>query len=210
LLRGADLAAAEAWLSASADKDPGPTALESGYLVAARGAATRRLRSLMAFSLLVAVLSLGLLVFALISRSEALHARNVAKAQALTADAERVGAQAVVEKNVDVAMLHAVLAVKLQDRPETEGDLLATLQKYHYAIRLIRLSHNAITALAVAPSRELLANGDSAGIVRFEDMSRWRQDGQAVSLKGAVSPRAIAFSTADAVPIPSSACAAAA
>jgi hypothetical protein len=45
-LRGSELKAAEAWLAAGADKDPGPTALETEYLVAARRAAARRQRGL--------------------------------------------------------------------------------------------------------------------------------------------------------------------
>ncbi len=168
LLRGADLAAAEQWLAAGAGKDPGPTALESEYVVAARGAAARRQRNLVVASLVVAAVSVALLVFALISRTDAIHARNTAKAQALTSDAERVGAQALVEKNLDLAMLYGVLGVKLQDRLETRGDLLAELQNNPFAIRYIRASHNLIASLAVDPRGQLLAMGDSAGIVRFE------------------------------------------
>jgi hypothetical protein len=84
LLRGSELRNAEAWLAAGADKDPGPTALESEFLVAARRAATRRQRGLVFLSLAVAAVSIGLLIFALISRSAAVS-------QALTSDAERVG-----------------------------------------------------------------------------------------------------------------------
>src|SRR5205823_13036818 len=109
LLRGADLTAGERWLAAGADKDPGPTALETEYLVAGRRAATRRQRGLVIGSGVVAAVAIGLLIFALISRSAAVH-------QALTSDAERVGAQAVTEKNLDQAMLYAVAGVKLQNR----------------------------------------------------------------------------------------------
>jgi hypothetical protein len=42
LLRGADLAAAEAWLRDSATRDPGPTVLEQAYVLAGRQAAARR------------------------------------------------------------------------------------------------------------------------------------------------------------------------
>src|SRR3984885_8359386 len=42
LLRGSDLRAAEQWLAAGADKDPGPTALEQEYLLAGRQAASPR------------------------------------------------------------------------------------------------------------------------------------------------------------------------
>jgi WD40 repeat protein len=187
LLRGADLRSAEAWLAAGADKDPGPTALETEYLVAARRAAARRQRGLVVASLVVAAVSIGLLIFALISRSAAVS-------QALTSDAERVGAQAVSEKNLDLAMLYAVAGVKLQNRLETRSDLLTVLQHNPDAIRLIRPSRNEITALAVDSRGRLLATGDSAGVVRFEDMTRWRPVGAPVRVRGTILNQAMAFS----------------
>jgi WD40 repeat protein len=88
VLRGADLRAAELWLAAGADKDPGPTSLEQEYLLAARQAASRRLRAVVGGSLAIAVVAVGLLIFALISRSQAISARNVAKSRALAAESE--------------------------------------------------------------------------------------------------------------------------
>jgi WD40 repeat protein len=200
LLRGSDLDAAERWLAIGADKDPGPTALETEYLVAARAAASRRQRNLVIASLGVAVVSIALLVFALISRgdaisakSQAINARNTASAQALTSDAERVGAQALTEKNLDLAMLYAVAGVKLQDRLETRSDLLQELQDKPFAIRLIRPSQNQIPSLAVN-SRGLLAAGDTAGIVRFEEMKNWRPSGRPIQLAGSIPQEAMAFS----------------
>ncbi len=135
----------------------------------------------------VAAISVGLLIFALISRSNAVG-------QALTSDAERVGAQARVEPNLDLAMLYAVAGVKLQNRVETRGDLLATLQNNPDAIRLIRPSHNQIYSLAADPRGQLLATGDSAGVVRFEDMSRWKPSGSPLALTGAIAEEAMTFS----------------
>ena len=54
LVRGAELAAAERWLRAGAQKARGPTALEQEYLIAARNAASRRQRMLMGASTAVA------------------------------------------------------------------------------------------------------------------------------------------------------------
>ncbi len=193
LLRGADLAAAEEWLAGGAGKDPGPTALESEYVLGARGAAARRQRNLVAASLVVAAVSVALLVFALISRSNAIQARDKARAQAVTSDAERVGAQALVEKKLDLAMLYAVLGVKLQNRLQTRSDLLAEVQNNPFAIRYIQASHDQITSLAVN-SRGLLAMSDSAGVVRFEDMSRWSPSGKPVTLGGSIPNEAMAFS----------------
>jgi WD40 repeat protein len=187
LLRGADLKAAERWLAAGADKDPGPTALEQEYLVAARQSATRRQRALVGGSVAVAVVAIGLLIFALISRSAAVD-------QALTSDAERVGGQALSEKNLGLAMLYAVAGVKLQNRLQTRSDLLTVLQNNPAAIKVIRPSQEQVTALAVNARGQLLATGDSAGVVRFEDMSRWKRSGGALHLGGAIAKNAMSFS----------------
>jgi WD40 repeat protein len=193
LLRGSELGNAEAWLATGADKDPGPTALETEYLVAARRAAARRQRSLVIGSLVVAAVAIALLIFALISRGDAVSARNTARAQALTSDAERVGAQSLVEKNLDRAMLLGVLGVKLQDRVQTRSDLLAVLQKNFAAIREFRPTRNKVTGLAVSPDEELLAVGDDAGVVRFENLRDWRPSGPAVRLRGGIARGAMSF-----------------
>ena len=91
-------------------------------------------------------------------------------------------------------MLYAVLGVKLQNRLETRSDLFAELQNNPATIRLIRPSHNQITSLAVNPRGQLLATGDSAGVVRFEDMSRWTASGRPVALKGSIPQEAMTFS----------------
>ena len=187
LLRGAELRSAEAWLASGAGKDPGPTTLEADYVAAARRAAANRQRAVVGASLVVSVVSIALLIFALISRSAAVS-------QALTSDAERVGAQAVEEKNLDLAMLYAVAAVKLQNRPETRSDLLTVLQHNPDAIRLLRPSTDEITALAVDSDGKLLAVDDSSGTVRFVDMPRWSSDGPAIHLSGASLNQAMVFS----------------
>ena len=156
--------------------------------------ANRRLRGLLAGAVALLLVAAIAGVVALIQRSDAQAQRSHAQAQALTSDAERVGAQALVEKNLDLAMLYAVAGVKLQNRLETRSDLLEELQNNSFAIRYIRASDNQINSLAVDPSGRLLATGDSAGVVRFEDMSRWRPTGSPVALSGSIPEEAMAFS----------------
>ena len=187
LLRGSELRSAEAWLAAGAGKDPGPTALESEYIVAGRRGATRRQRGLVVGSLVVAAVSIALLIFALISRGDAVS-------QALTSDAERVGAQALTDPNPDQSLLLAVTGVRLQDRLQTRSDLFADLQQNAALIRLIRPSNVEVTALRVSPDGRLLAVGDSSGTVRFIDLATWRLIGAAVRLGGPVGERGLAFS----------------
>ena len=59
----------------------------------------------------------------------ALVQRSHAQAQALTSDAERVGAQALTDPNADRSLLLAVAGVRLQNRFQTRSDLFADLQR---------------------------------------------------------------------------------
>src|SRR6478735_1410792 len=71
LLRGSELKAAETWLAATPEHaDPAPTPLQREYVLASRNAAARRQRMLMIASIAVAAVSVGLLIFALISRGQ--------------------------------------------------------------------------------------------------------------------------------------------
>ena len=88
LLRGSELAAAESWLVRETDKEPAPNALQRVYVAASRAASTRRQRVTVGLSLVVAAVSIALLVFALISRSQAIDARNTARSQAIAADSQ--------------------------------------------------------------------------------------------------------------------------
>ncbi len=162
LLRGSELGAAERWLAAGVGKDPGPTALEHEYLLAARSARTRRQRLLAGGSLGVAAVAVGLLIFALISRGQAITAARVALAG-------RLGAQAVTEPRLDVAMLMARAAVKLDRSPQTEGTLLATLLRNPAVIGTIALPVNTTAALAFSPDTRTLAAIDGLGELRLFD-----------------------------------------
>ena len=87
LLRGEELRRAEEWVSrAAAGAKPTPTELQAAFVAESRRAARRRQRIAVTGSLAIAALSVGLAVFALISRSQAIHESDVAEGQALTAE----------------------------------------------------------------------------------------------------------------------------
>jgi WD40 repeat protein len=193
LYRGARLTAALEWAQAHG---PDLNAAERAFLDESRRAgerdaerqrrANRRLRALLA--------SAGiLLVVAVIAGVVAFVQRGNAQEEALTSDAERVGALAVAETTLDRRFLLAVAGMQLDDRAETRGDLLSVLQATPAAFRLIRPSRSEITALAVSPTGRLLASGDSEGAVRFYDIRTWRPSGPPVRLAGQVSQEAMAF-----------------
>jgi YVTN family beta-propeller protein len=72
LLRGADLKAAERWLADGAEKDPGPTALETEYLAAAR-ARVRRGRLLVAAGSVVVIAVIAVLTALLAAPGAGVH-----------------------------------------------------------------------------------------------------------------------------------------
>jgi WD40 repeat protein len=188
LLRGSELATAEAWLAGVAEHlEPKPTPLQREYVYASRSAATRRQRTSVVASLLAIAVALGLAGFAFISR-------NQAQSEALTSDAERLSTLALTEPSLDRSFLLAVAGLKLRDRPETRGNLLTVLQKTPALVHLTRVSGNDVPALAVGPDGGLLASGDTAGVVRFTDLRTWQTDGATVRVEGAVSMDAMRFS----------------
>ena len=88
----------------------------------------RRLRGLLAGAAVLLVLAVGAGILSV-------NQRNRAEAQALRSDAERVGALAQTAEDLGQSMLYGVAAVELEDRVQTRGQLLATLQRNPGAAR---------------------------------------------------------------------------
>src|SRR3954470_24564410 len=113
LLRGADLAEADAWLPSAEAKDPPPTPLQREYIDASRQAAANRQRRVATVAVGVAVVSLALLVFALIQRGQAQDARRTSASRAV---AFASGAQGTVDP--ERALLMAMDATKTRATPD--------------------------------------------------------------------------------------------
>jgi WD40 repeat protein len=157
LYRGARLAGALEW---AAHHDDQLNTLErefidSSRLEAERGARqqrsqNRRLRGLVlgVGALLVVVVVAG--VIALIKQQSASHEARVALARQL-------GAEAVNEPRLDVAMLLAREAVNLDRSPQTEGSLLAALLRSPAAIGTFAFPVSSAWQLVVSPDGGTLA-----------------------------------------------------
>src|SRR5213076_3030039 len=164
LYRGARLAATLEWAEAAGD-DAGLNRLERKFLEESRTAfarANRRLRALLA----VAVL---LIVAALAAGAVALAARSSAKRQATAAIAQRLGAQALVEPQLDRALLLAREGVKLNDSPATRSNLLATLLRAPAAIGALRGQDDQVLDEALSPDGRRLVLRGNDGTVSFID-----------------------------------------
>jgi len=213
LLRGSELGAAEGWLASATGKEPEPTALQREYVAASRLAASRRQRLLVGVSVTVAAVSLGLLVFALSSRSAAIGARNTARQQALTAKSQALAADSQTQLAVDPerSILLAEAALRKSATPEALFALRAALDASPLRARLPDAGLQSCSGfgrgapdLAYRPDGRRLAEALCSGVIvvtdergrvvrrirlgRVVDSIAYSRDG---SLLAAVTPAAV-------------------
>jgi DNA-binding SARP family transcriptional activator/WD40 repeat protein len=152
LYRGARLTGALDWAAQHGDELnlPERRFLDAGRRRAERN--TRRLRTVLAGVALLLLASSVAGVMALVQKQRA-------TAEARVALARQLGAQAVNEPRLDRAMLLAREAVNLDRSPQTEGSLLATLQRSPAVIGTLTVPINAPQQLAVSPDGRSLAVG---------------------------------------------------
>ena len=180
LFRGTRLGVAADWAVAH---DVEVNELEREFLRASRTAEfqeiastrrrNRRLRVLLAGTA-------GALVAAVVAGVIALEQRDTARATALTADAQRLGAEATTDDRLDRALLLARTGVALQDTARTHSNLLAALLRSPpAAIGVFRGTADAENyATAVSPGGGVLAIGDAAGTVTSFETSSHRKLGE--------------------------------
>lgn len=172
LYRGARLAAAIEW----ADSSGAGTLnrVERDFLHESRRAsarANRRLRILLAATLV-------LLVAALAAGGVALAARSSADRQATSATAERLGAQALIQPPLDLSLLLAREAVSIDDSLATRGYLLAALLRAPAAIAIVHEGGGSVFDEALSPDGRILAvRGNDGNIVFFDARTMNRSGG---------------------------------
>ena len=197
LYRGARLAATLEWVDGLGE-DAGLNRLEREFLEESRTAfarANRRLRVLLALAVL-------LLAAALVAGALALAARGTAKHQATAAIAQRLGAQALVEPQLDRALLLAREGVNLDDSTATRSNLLAALLRSPAALAVLHGGGARVLDDALSPDARTLALRTDDGSVAFfgtrtldEVGPRFEAPGQISYFGAIVRPvRALAFS----------------
>jgi DNA-binding SARP family transcriptional activator/WD40 repeat protein len=122
----------------------------------------RRLRSLLAAAAV-------LLVVAAVAGALFVDQRGEARGEARTAQAQRLGAQALVEDDLDRSLLLARQGLALEDSVETRGNLLAALMRSPAAIGVERSEGSRLFELALRPDGRALVVGDNHGNVMFLD-----------------------------------------
>jgi WD40 repeat protein/DNA-binding SARP family transcriptional activator len=162
LYRGARLASTLDW---AAEHDPELNATERAFLAQSRTASERSQRRLRAVLAAVA----ALLVVAVIAGVVALDQRGNARDEARAAEAQQLGARALLDDHLDRSLLLARQAVALDDTVRTRGNLLGALLRSPAAIGVIRADRATILSAAVNPDGSTLAVANIAGQVLFFD-----------------------------------------
>jgi WD40 repeat protein/DNA-binding SARP family transcriptional activator len=159
---GARLAAALEWRGGHEHE---VNATERAFLDASRTAAGRAQRRLRLALAGVA----ALLVIAALGGVIALHQRGSARSEARAAEAQRLGAQALIEPRVDRSLLLARQGVALDDSRVTRSSLLAALLRNPAAVGVIGSDGRPLNALGLSPDGRTLAAADNQGRVLFVD-----------------------------------------
>ena len=184
LYRGARLAAALDW---TADHALDVNELEREFVTESREASeqetkrvtrtNRRLRGLLAGGAVMLVAAVAGGIFAVVQRGQARDAETSQLAQ-------RLGAQALVEEDLDLSLLLARQAVAIDDTPQTRGYLLATLRSRPAAVGIMHGGGDVLRGIAVSPDGKTLAVR-SRGRVLFFDSRTYKQIGDPLPLTGA-------------------------
>lgn len=183
LYRGVRLAAALDW---STDHALDLNDLEREFVTESREASerearrarrtNRRLRGLLAGAAALLIIAVVGAMLAVAQRGEA---RDAATAQLV----QRLGAQALVEDDLDLSLLLARQAVAIDDTPQTRGYLLAALQRSPAAIGIVHGSADAgyLRGADVSPDGGTLAVVDADAGLLFFDARTYQQIGDALA-----------------------------
>ena len=204
LYRGARLGAAVEWAQSHPDA---LNAAERAFLDASvaesererrmQVRANRRLRMLLAG---VGLLLVAAVIAGLLALRESRNSRDAAQ----TADAQRLGAQALIDDRLDRSLLLAQAGRELDDSVATRGYLLSALVRHPGAVGVMQGDGDGLLALALSPDGGILAAGDHDGTVDLFDTRTRRRIGRPLQLEQQVgnvdfSPdgRLLAVSPAD-------------
>ena len=132
----------------------------------------RRLRALLGGVALLLVAAVAGGIYAVAQRSEARDAETAQLAQ-------RLGAQALVEEDLDLSLLLARQAVAIDDTPQTRGYLFATVQRAPKAVGMMHAPADALLGQAdLSPDGRTLAVIDFYDRILFFDARTYQQVGR--------------------------------
>jgi WD40 repeat protein/DNA-binding SARP family transcriptional activator len=136
---------------------------------------SRRLRGLLAGLAGVLVLALVAGGFALALRGRAERQALVAQRQTQVAESRRLGAQALLEDDLDRSLLLAAEAVHLDDSVDSRSALLTTLLRSPQALRVVHGDGYRMQKVTASPDGRTLAAGDNADNTYLWDVRTGRR-----------------------------------
>ena len=147
----------------------------------------------------------ALLVLAVIAGVVALDQRSSARAEATTAAAQRLGAQALADDDLDRSLLLARQGVALDDTLQTRSNLLAALLRTPAAVGVLSGDGDRLVSIALSPDNRTLAMIDIDGTLSWFDTSTRRLEARetvpafglgviGVAVPGVISPDVLRFS----------------
>jgi WD40 repeat protein/DNA-binding SARP family transcriptional activator len=177
LYRGARLSAALDWVAGhERDLNERERAFVDESRAAAEREGERQRRANRRLRMLILGLA-GVLVVAVAAGAVALHQRGQARGAAVMADAQRLGAEGLVEDQLDRALLLARTGVALDDTAATRSSLLSVLLRDPPVLGVIDRAYRTYT-VAISPDDRVLATGDETGAVTFYDVATHQQLGR--------------------------------
>ncbi|MGH3012196.1 MAG: toll/interleukin-1 receptor domain-containing protein [Gaiellaceae bacterium] len=161
LLGRTALASAEAWLTNQAGKEPPPTDLQMRYVSASRTAAARRRQKALGAVLLALVVAVGLAVFALLQRSDAISQKERAEREAKIAESRELAAVAKTRLSLDPEQ-SLLLASEAAGRAQTQEarDALEQALLSSRVRRSVEAGAGPVASVAFSPDGELLLTAD--------------------------------------------------
>lgn len=188
LYRGARLGAAVEWAQTHPDE---LNAAERDFLDASVAESERERRAQLRINRRLRGLLAGaavLLAIAVVAGALALRASDDARDSARTADAQRLGAQALVDDRLDRSLLLAQAGRALDDSVATRGRLLSALVRHPAALGVLSSGDDDAAALALSPDERRLATGDFQGrVVLLDPRTRRRTAGPVKVAQGVES-----------------------
>jgi WD40 repeat protein len=121
LLRGSDLAEAEAFLVQGQGKEPVPTTDQARFVAASRQASSRRQRTVIGAIAVALVIALVLSVIAVIQRGEAIDQREAAERQAAISTSRELAAASTAQLSVDPELSLLLAIESAEAAPTTQS-----------------------------------------------------------------------------------------